>query len=93
MLSRSQPKLLRMQGVEQATCGSLDGVWDSRSETADSDGNLADCFPGSPSCWHCFRGQGCVWQVLLVGLHSTWGFQKHLFLSSTLIYALGGTWF
>jgi hypothetical protein len=50
-----------------------------------------DCFcPGSPSCWHWFGGQGCVWQVLLIGLHSMWGYQKQ-FLSSKLIYSLGGT--
>jgi hypothetical protein len=39
---------------------------------------------GAPSCWHWFG-----WQVLLVGLHSMWSFQKQFFCHRIWFIHLG----
>jgi hypothetical protein len=35
------------------------------------------------------QGEGCIWQVLLIGLHSMWGFQILFFISEINLFAWG----
>jgi hypothetical protein len=95
-----------MQAIERATFGSLNALWDSHTEKADSNGNLATmeftvskcslqkltAYVQVPHLGGTGSGGKGVSVMLLIGLHSMWGSQKHFYFVIKINLFTWGTW-